>query len=171
MISGASNYAEHPTKFYLQYSDDNKSYMTIYSTDALSWAASETKTFNIVPNLLAKISDTAILSKALFVPNDTKAVPFSNNSYDALSLKRLGTIAYFGSYKIAGSTTVLGIPAAKRVQLHEQRTGQIIGVRNTQADGSFLFNEIPPGLFTVIGVDETGQQNSVIYAHVNSVPG
>lgn len=170
MSSNTTTATNQPSKFSLQYSDDGKTFKTLYASPTVTWSGAETKLFNISQNVTAKISDTMFLSASLLTLPATKAVPWAHNGLDEASSKRLAKLPYFGLYKIAGSTTVLGIPSAKRVQLHEQKSGLLIAVANTGADGAFLFDEIPSGTFTVIGVDETGQQNSVIYAHVESVP-
>lgn len=71
-----------------------------------------------------------------------------------------------GNYYVAGSTTVLGIPAARRVNLVDQASGILVRSIPTQADGYFRFDQVGLGPWTVIGVDPRAEQNSVIYAHV-----
>ena len=73
-----------------------------------------------------------------------------------------------GSYYIAGSTTVLGMPFARRVDLIDQRSGLLVRMFYTKADGAFLFDQIGPGPWTLIGVDDSAEQNSVVFAHVPS---
>lgn len=75
-----------------------------------------------------------------------------------------------GLYKIAGTTTVLGNPAPRRVRLYAQSDGRIYAEQNTKADGLFEFRNLDIGPWTVVGVDDTGTQNGVIYSHVNAVP-
>lgn len=73
-----------------------------------------------------------------------------------------------GNYYIAGSTTVLGMPFARRVDLVEQRSGLLVRTFHTKADGAFLFDQIGHGPWTLIGVDNSAEQNSVVFAHVPS---
>ena len=73
-----------------------------------------------------------------------------------------------GNYYIAGSTTVLGMPFARRVDLIDQRSGLLVRMFYTKADGAFLFDQIGPGPWTLIGVDDSAEQNSVVFAHVPS---
>jgi hypothetical protein len=77
---------------------------------------------------------------------------------------------YTGKYRIAGSTTVLGMPKARRVDLLDQRSGALVDTRTTGPDGVFAFEELAMGTYTLVGVDNSGEQNSVIYAHVTPVP-
>lgn len=71
-----------------------------------------------------------------------------------------------GVYYIAGSTTVLGEPYARRVDLVDQRSGLLVRTFYTKADGAFLFDQIGPGPWTLVGVDISAEQNSVVFAHV-----
>jgi hypothetical protein len=74
-----------------------------------------------------------------------------------------------GNKRISGSTTVLGMPARRRVQLHEQKSGVLTDERFTRADGLYEFDNLMNTPYTIIGVDPSGEQNSVIYAHVMPV--
>lgn len=77
---------------------------------------------------------------------------------------------YSGSYFIQGSTTALGQPLARRVDLYDQKSGLLVGKTFSKEDGAFRFDQIGPGPFTVVGVDVSAEQNSVIYAHVTPSP-
>lgn len=77
---------------------------------------------------------------------------------------------FTGSYFIQGTTTALGEPLARRVDLYDQRSGQLVRQTFSKEDGAFLFDYIGPGPWTVVGVDSSAEQNSVIYAHVTPSP-
>ena len=77
---------------------------------------------------------------------------------------------FSGNKRIAGSTTSLGVPLARRVDLLDQKSGQIIERINTPKTGEFEFKEIADGTYSLVGVDNTAEQNSVIFAHVAAVP-
>lgn len=74
-----------------------------------------------------------------------------------------------GSKRIAGSTTVLGLPKARTVHLLLQRNHQILDTRHTGDDGVFEFPFIADTAYTLVGEDRTAEQNSVIYANVTPV--
>lgn len=74
-----------------------------------------------------------------------------------------------GSKRIAGSTTVLGLPKARTVHLLLQRNHQILDTRHTGDDGVFEFPFIADLPYTIVGEDRTAEQNSVIYANVTPV--
>jgi len=75
-----------------------------------------------------------------------------------------------GNFYIAGTTTVLGVPHIRRVDLIDQRSGVLVRSLTTKSDGVFLFDNIGPGPWTVVGVDVTATHNSVIFAHVVPIP-
>ncbi|QKE22868.1 hypothetical protein 8P_015 [Pseudomonas phage 8P] len=77
---------------------------------------------------------------------------------------------FTGNYFIQGTTTALGEPLARRVDLYDQRSGQLVRQVFSKADGAFLFDYIGPGPWTVVGVDSSAEQNSVIYAHITPSP-
>lgn len=74
-----------------------------------------------------------------------------------------------GKKRIAGSTTVLGLPKARTVHLLLQNTHQILDTRHTPDNGEFEFPFIADLPYTIIGEDRTAEQNSVIYANVTPV--
>ena len=74
-----------------------------------------------------------------------------------------------GKKRIAGSTTVLGLPKARTVHLLLQRNHQILDTRHTGDDGVFEFPLIADLPYTIVGEDRTAEQNSVIYANVTPV--
>ena len=77
---------------------------------------------------------------------------------------------FTGNYFIQGTTTALGEPLARRVDLYDQRSGQLVRQAFSKEDGAFLFDYIGTGPWTVVGVDQSAEQNSVIFAHVIASP-
>ena len=75
-----------------------------------------------------------------------------------------------GAYFIQGTTTALGEPLARRVDLYEQKSGLLARKTFSKEDGAFRFDYIGPGPWTVVGVDQSAEQNSVIFAHVIASP-
>ena len=73
---------------------------------------------------------------------------------------------YTGNYFIQGSTTGLGEPLARRIDLYEQSSGLLVRRAFSGADGAFRFDNIADLTYSVVGVDVGAEQNSVIYAHV-----
>lgn len=97
----------------------------------------------------------------LFRPTTLRAV--GRQAGTALPLRKL---PFSGVKRVAGSTTVEGIPSPRRVQLHAQRTGVLIAEASTGQDGRFEFTQLADTTYTLIGVDVSGNHNSVIFAHV-----
>lgn len=75
-----------------------------------------------------------------------------------------------GMFKLAGSTTSLSFPAPRRVRIYYQQDGRLYAEQLTGLDGLFEFRNLAQGPWTVVGVDDTGTQNGVIYSHVLAVP-
>lgn len=73
-------------------------------------------------------------------------------------------------YHIAGVTKNNGSPAARTVHLVDiGRGNQVVECQKTGSDGVFDFKYLRQGVYTVIGVNEDGSQNDVIYANVSAV--
>ncbi|MGL5155245.1 MAG: hypothetical protein ACRC9H_10035, partial [Aeromonas veronii] len=88
---------------------------------------------------------------------------------------RLGATYQFmpghgGLYKLSGTTTALGFPAVRRVRLYEQHSGRAIAEVTTPPSGLFEFRNIHKGPWMVIGLDDSGTQNGVIFSHILAVP-
>lgn len=86
------------------------------------------------------------------------------------NLLRYAQVEFGGLYKLDGTTTSLGEPVSRRVRLYHQFSGKPVAEQITGDDGLFSFTHIEEGPWTVIGVDDTGAQNGVIYSHVKAVP-
>jgi len=166
-----------PAQFMLMYSDDGKTWRMQRAWSNQVFAAGETKTFDATPLPEASIYNRLVLDKRY--RNNDSARPQSDINFNARRFRGIFSgsnfltpcrnTPYSGRKRIAGSTTVLGLPAARMVHLFDQKRGQIIATAMTKADGQFQFTELAPGTYTVMGVDPSGVQNSVVYANVTAV--
>lgn len=170
----------YPSNFALLYSDDGVKWTLQRAWSGLVFTNGETKTLDA----------TALPSNQVFnrvVTRRDYRYNAAANSGPAPSVLRVlphGLIGFgvrhaaaptvmtpwSGNYYIAGSTTVLGEPYARRVDLVDQRTGLLVRTFYTKNDGAFLFENIGPGPWTLVGVDNSAEQNSVVFAHVPSAP-
>ena len=181
VLTGNSNAASQaPVNIILAYSDDGILWTNYYSglivgTGSLTWIASESKTISISNNILAPkvlpvlysgspdfnitkvVGPSGLLSKSLF-----------NDLLNPSAIKRAPFVG--GTYKVEGSTTVLAVPAARIVNLYDQKSGILVAVAKTNSTGLFSFTGLQSGTYSVVGVNAEGVQNSVIFAHVTAVP-
>lgn len=175
--SSGSNVSEAPSSFLLYWSDNGQTWTRQSQWSGQVFTAGETKTLDATPIPDASITNRLVLDKR-FRFNDAaqsqSAINFTARRFRMLFaqdnyLAPARNTPYSGTKRIAGSTTVLGMPAARTVHLLEQKSGLIIATQHTQADGQFEFREIADGFYTVMGVDPSGAQNSIVYAHVSAV--
>lgn len=175
--TGMSNVNLAPKAFSLYYSDDDMNWTRQRSWSEQVFSYGETKTYDatvLSPVLItnrviygrANKSIEAALPQAVFA----SALHGNNLSRGRNSTRPLRMGPHTGNKRIAGSTTSLGVPLARRVDLLDQKSGQIIERINTPNTGEFEFTEIADGTYSLVGVDNTAEQNSVIFAHVASVP-
>jgi len=163
-----------PSNFALLYSDDGKVWKLQRAWSELAFTNGETKTLdatalpsNQVFNRVMLVKTYRYNSAALVGASTFRRVlmrVFDMAVRHASAPARV--TPWSGNYYIAGSTTVLGMPYARRVDLVEQRSGLLVRTFFTKADGAFLFENIGPGPWTLVGVDNTAEQNSVVFAHV-----
>jgi hypothetical protein len=175
--TGLSGVNLAPKAFSLYYSDDN-----IRWTRQRSWAEQvfsfgETKTYDTTPISSALITNRVALERKL--KNIEAALPQgwyasvtrANSMVRGRNCTRPWRLTPFsGSKRIAGSTTSLGVPLARRVDLLDQKSSQLVERINTPTTGDFEFSELADGTYSLVGVDNTAEQNSVIFAHVAAVP-
>jgi len=175
--AGGVNLTTSPVQFALFWSDDGKRWALQRAWSGQVFAAGETKTFDATPLPDASMSNRLLLDKRY--RNNEHGQPQSAINANARRFSKLFAgdnyltprriTPYSGTKRISGSTTVLGLPAARMVHLFDQKRGQLVATAFTGADGQFRFSELAPGVYTVMGVDTTGAQNSVVYAHVEAV--
>lgn len=84
-------------------------------------------------------------------------------------LYRKITNPYSGAATIKGVTTVLGQPISRKVALYDQRNWGLIAITYSSDDGKFEFNLLREGTYSIVGIDMTANQNSVIFAHVEAI--
>ncbi|HEJ3062495.1 TPA: discoidin domain-containing protein [Pseudomonas aeruginosa] len=166
-----------PRAFTLYWSDDGLNFTRQRSWCEQSFANNETKTYDTTSIPSGQIINRKVLDKSSY-RNNQAALP---QAWYATVLRGLGFTRYqnctrpwrltpfTGKKRIAGTTTSLGQPIARRVDLLEQKSGLIVDRRFTGKDGAYEFKDIADIPYTVIGVDNSLEQNSVIFAHVTPV--
>lgn len=177
-ITTSASPVYYPVNFSLLYSDDGQSWEIKKSWSNQVFASNETKTFDATPLLSSQIVNRLVMLRTLRrndqanvgAPNSGRSLHLPILMADARATTPAMTSSYTGNYYIAGSTTVLGKPAARRVNLIDQRSGLLVKSLVTGEDGQFLFSQIGAGPWTVLGVDLSAEQNSVVYAHVTPEP-
>lgn len=175
--TGISSLNLAPKAFSLYYSDDNIKWTRQRSWAEQVFAYGETKTYDATPMSSALINNRVLFDRKL---KDTfAALPQawyasavrSNNMVRGRNCTRpWRQTPYSGNKRVAGSTTSLGVPLARRVDLVEQKSGLLVERINTPKTGEFEFKELADGTYSLVGVDSTAEQNSVIFAHVAAVP-
>lgn len=168
-----------PKNFALYWSDDNKTWTRQRAWSEQTFTAGGTNTYDTtavpsgaitnrrLPGISTYRNATAALPQAFFasLSRSTGGLTRAHNWTRPWSIT-----PYSGKLRIAGSTTVLGIPKARRVDLLDQKSGLLVDSRNTGPDGVFAFEQLADGVYALVGVDKSAEQNSVIYAHVTPVP-
>lgn len=174
--SGATTF---PSSFVLLHSDDGIRWTVQRAWSNVTFANPETLTFDAT-----ELPSNQVFNRVLLV-KDVRRNAATNSGvptkFVALRSPLIGDgarhhtagTAFFmwsGAFYIAGSTTTLGLPIARRVDLLNQRSGLLERRVFTGPDGQFLFDQINAGPWTVLGVDASAEQNSVVYAHVVPAP-
>lgn len=173
---------ELPTQFDWQYSDDALAWTTQRSvavdTTTSPWVLSTSKIFDVRPLGLIDIHNGLFLSKRANHPYYPPGRP-GQLTYDPNTTAGRNQIeplqlwhdpVHGGMFKLLGSTTSLGLPVARRVRLYHQADGRLYREQITKSDGIFEFRNIDAGPWKVVGLDDTGAQNGVIFSHVVAVP-
>ena len=177
--AGPFTLAQAPKNFALYWSDDGKTWTRQRAWSEQTFTAGGTNTYDA-----AAVPSVAITNRYILGPSvhryTAAALPqtfFASVSRPSSGFARSynwtrpwSVTPYSGKLRIAGSTTVLGLPKARRVDLLDQKSGLIVDRRNTGPDGVFAFEQLADGVYTLVGVDNSAEQNSVIYAHVTPVP-
>ena len=166
-----------PKNFSLYYSDDELTWVRQRSWSEQSFSFGETKTYDATPLSSILIKNRLVLERNLkeiesalgpdIICTTLRGPNFSRAKNNTTPLR---CTPYTGTKRIAGSTTSLGVPLARRVDLLDQKSGQLVARINTPSTGEFEFSDLADGVYSLIGVDNTAEQNSVIFAHVAAVP-
>ena len=181
--SGGMSLNSMVTAWMFQWSDDGSSWTTQrhYSFDPSTpaWSYSTSRIYDVRPLGAIDIHNYTLFSEIAHHPYVTPGQPTApvydpNTEEGKMNVndrhRFAGDLGHPGFYKIAGTTTVLGDPAPRRVRLYHQFDGRLYAEQYTTSDGLFEFRNLEIGPWTVVGVDDTGTQNGVIYSHVNAVP-
>lgn len=166
-----------PKNFSLYYSDDGLTWVRQRAWSEQSFSFGETKTYDATPLSSILIKNRLVLERNLreiesalgpdIICTTLRGPNFSRAKNNTTPLRHT---PYTGNKRIAGSTTSLGVPLARRVDLLDQKSGQLVARINTPSTGEFEFSDLADGAYSLIGVDNTAEQNSVIFAHVAAVP-
>lgn len=159
-MSGSTTY---PSNFVLLYSDDGVKWTLQRAWSAQVFTDGETKTLDATPLPSNQVFNRVVLRRDYRYNAAANSGP-APSVLRVLHHRLIGfgvrhatapvvMTPWSGSYYIAGSTTVLGMPFARRVDLVEQRSGLLVRTFHTKADGAFLFDQIGPGPWTLVGVD------------------
>lgn len=160
----------YPVNFVLLYSDDALGWTVKSAWSEQVFTNPETKTLSLTaPTIVNRVVliRTARYNAAAHSGSPTLRKVYMCAINMAVHASRPAhSTPWSGSYYIAGSTTVLGVQASRLVRVVDQRSGLLVRTFHTGADGIFLISGLAYAPYSVIGVDTTGAQNSVIFAHV-----
>lgn len=76
---------------------------------------------------------------------------------------------HYGDFRISGTTTIEGNRVARQVYLMKTLTGEIVEAQWSNKDGEFNFKGIKMDNYTVLGVDRSTEQNSIVFSHLDPV--
>lgn len=164
-----------PNSWAFEYSDDGSDWTTARVGSGSFPADSTTvlDVFQLDPSQVKnRLFPPAFLAYTRPSPGTPAQPVFNPDSQyrERPGLQFVGMMGLNPVYKLAGSTTSLGDPVPRRVRLYNQRDGRLAREQITAEDGAFEFTHIEQGPWQVVGVDDTGAQNGVIYTHVLAVP-
>lgn len=166
-----------PTSWFFQWSDDNVLWTNqrayTFDSSTANWTASSSRVYDVRPFPPIDVNNYTVMERVGAITNRPVGDPMNPGTVfpanvDPVEIFQQSYRA--GVYKLMGTTTVLGYPAPRRVRLYTQDGGRLYAEQYTTADGLFEFRNLDIGPWTVVGVDDTGTQNGVIYSHVNAVP-
>ncbi len=151
-----------------QASDDAFAWNDVFYFGGMTQSFAQTFTFS-TPKSASIFCDKLVADLSLAVFDETdKVVRVATGITQNYSSDAVRQTPFSGNYHIAGTTTNITIPVARTVRLLDQASGMLVDEITTHADGSFDFKNIRHGLWTVIGIDESAAQNSVVFSHVES---
>ena len=161
-----------PNFFSLYHSDDAKTFTYVRSWSDQTFAVGETKVYAVSATPSADITN-----KVLKRFGAIKAAPglpaeslYSATRYFGpvrlVNQLPLSRNQFSGTKRIAGSTTSLGQPLSRQVDLVHQKTGTLVKRVLTPDTGEFEFEGLADETYMLIGTDVSGEQNSVVFAHL-----
>lgn len=151
-----------------QASDDAFAWNDVFYFGGMTQSFAQTFTFS-TPKSAAIVGAKLVADLSLTAFDETdKVVRVATGITQNYSSDAVRQTPFSGNYHIAGTTTDIAAPVARTVRLLDQTSGVLVDEIKTRANGSFDFRNIRHGLWTVIGVDESAAQNSVVFSHVES---
>lgn len=167
----------YPSDMVLLGSDDAQNWTVQRGWCDLSFTNGETKTLDATALSSGDIYNREIKRQAKYnaaansgSPSYFTVLPRAGNVVVRHGTAPAAPTPYTGGYYISGDTTLMGDPAPRRVDLIDQKSGLLARRVHTGADGLFAFEDIGAGPWTVLGVNNDGSENSVVYAHITPEP-
>lgn len=164
-----------PNFFSLYHSDDGKNFTYVRSWRDQTFVAGETKVYAVSATPSAEITNKVLtrfgaLKNAAGLPVGPfySATRYFGPVRLVNQLPMLRT-QFSGTKRIAGSTTSLGQPLSRQVDLVHQKTGILVKRVVTPDSGEFEFEGLAEETYMLIGTDISGEQNSVVFAHLSPV--
>lgn len=164
-----------PAFFSLYHSDDGATFTYVRSWRDQSFTLGETKVYAVSATPSADITNRSLARFGAIkeAPGRPVGEFYSASRYfgpvrlvNQLPMSR-GQFA--GDKRIAGSTTSLGQPLSRQVDLVHQKTGILVKRVVTPDSGEFEFEGLAEETYMLIGTDISGEQNSVVFAHLTPV--
>lgn len=159
-----------PRDFMVYVSDDNINWKLLAIFTQSEYANSK-KSFSVEAYQQKPVVNSvkSLIAKTLDVQNIKCLNRVGFHDIQNEKLIRKITNPYCGGASIVGVTTVLGEPVSRKVTLYDQRCFSLIASTISKSDGSFRFDRLRDGEYTIVGIDITQNQNSVIFAHVEAI--
>lgn len=159
-----------PRDFMVYVSDDNINWKLLAIFIQSEYANSK-KSFSVEAYQQKPVVNSvqSLIAKTLDVQNIKCLNRVGFHDIQNEKLIRKITNPYCGGASIVGVTTVLGEPVSRKVTLYDQRCFSLIASTISKSDGSFRFDRLRDGEYTIVGIDITQNQNSVIFAHVEAI--
>lgn len=76
---------------------------------------------------------------------------------------------HYGKYRISGTTTTTGYRVARMVYLIDTLSGEVLESQWSGEQGEYNFVGLKKMNYTVMGVDRSIEQNSIVFAHIEAV--
>lgn len=111
---------------------------------------------------ISPLTITSVFGYAVVAQPPTEATPVENTTLFSLP-------AHAGKKKLSGITTVSGIAKNKKVVLLDQASMTPVACQYTGDDGLYEFTGLEDKKYSVVGVDQTEEYNSIIFANVTPV--
>ena len=161
-----------PSFFTLYSSDDGKTFKSVRSWRDQRFTLGETKVYAVTETPSADITNRMLARFGAIkdAPGRPVGEFYSATRYFGpvrlVNQLPMSRSQFSGSKRIAGSTTSLGQPLSRQVDLVHQKTGILVKRVVTPDSGEFEFEGLAEETYMLIGTDISGEQNSVVFAHL-----